>query len=60
MPHTVRDGLDLGRRSDDLVWAQAALGVYEMGGENGVDESRFAQPSLACFCPQQSFDLRAK
>ena len=47
--HTVRNSLDFGGRPDDLVWGQTALGVYQVGGEDGVDESRFAQSRLACF-----------
>jgi hypothetical protein len=51
--HTVflndmRDGLDLGRAADGLVRLQASLAVHEMRCEDGVDQSRLSETSLAC------------
>lgn len=44
----VRDALDLGGLANGLVRLQATLGVDEVRGEDGVDERRLAQASLAC------------
>ena len=35
----VRDSLDLGGRAGFWPWLKTALGVDEVGGEDGVDES---------------------
>ena len=43
-------GLDFGGAADWLLWGDAALGVEEMGCEDGVDESGFAQTGLTCNC----------
>ena len=43
----VGDGVDLGGLADGLVGSQATLAVDEMGGEDGVDESRLAQSGLS-------------
>jgi hypothetical protein len=43
----VRDGLDFGCGSDRLVRSQSPLGVDEMGCEDGVDQGRFPETSLA-------------
>ena len=39
--------LNLGGLPDWLVGGEATLGVDEVGGENGVNESRFSQASLS-------------
>jgi hypothetical protein len=44
----MRNGLNLGRLSDWLIRLKAALRVDEVGRENGVYKSRFAQSSLTC------------
>ena len=44
----VRDGLDLGGGTDGLVRCDTTLGVQEMGSENRIDQSRFAQARLPC------------
>ena len=41
-------GLDLGGAADGLVGRYAALGVEKVRGEDGVDESGFAETGLAC------------
>ncbi|MDA4132867.1 MAG: hypothetical protein OK454_07060, partial [Thaumarchaeota archaeon] len=43
----VRNGVDLGRRTDDLLGLQTALGLDQVRGEDGVDQGRLAQTSLA-------------
>lgn len=43
----VGDGVDLGGRTDDLLGLQPTLGLHEVGGEDGVDQSRLAQTGLA-------------
>lgn len=47
--HTVRNGLDLGSRTDGLVGSQTTLGIDQVRGEDGVNQSRLSQTSLACF-----------
>lgn len=47
--HTMRHGLDLGGGANGLIGGQAALGINEVGGEDGVDESGLAQTCLACW-----------
>lgn len=44
----VRDALDLGGLANGLVRLQTTLGVDEVRGEDGVNERRLAQASLAC------------
>ena len=44
----VRDGVDLGGLADRLVGCQAAFGVDEVRGEDGVDEGALAETGLAC------------
>jgi len=44
----VRHGLDVGGRADDLVRVEAALGLDEVRGEDGVDQCRLAETGLAC------------
>jgi hypothetical protein len=43
----VWDGLDLGGGADGLIGLKAALGVDEVGGEDSIDQSWLAEPSLA-------------
>ena len=45
---TVRIRLDLCCRPDRLSSLKAALGLYEMGSKDSVDEGGFAQARLAC------------
>ena len=44
----VRDGLDIGGRAHDLIGVEAALGLDEVRGEDGVDQCRLAETGLAC------------
>ena len=44
----VRDGLDIGGRAHDLIGIEAALGLDEVRGEDGVDQCRLAETRLAC------------
>ena len=44
----VGDGVDLGSAADGLVGGEAALGVDEVGGEDGVDQGGLAETGLAC------------
>jgi hypothetical protein len=44
----VGDGLDLAGLPDGLGWRKTALGLDEVGGEDGVDQSRLAETGLAC------------
>ena len=44
----VGDGVDLGGLAAGLVRGQAALGIDEVGGEDGVDEGALAESGLAC------------
>ena len=44
----VGDGVDFGGLADGLRGLQPAFGVDEVGGEDGVDERRFAEAGLAC------------
>lgn len=46
--NNVGDGLDLGGLSGRLGRREAALGLDEVGGEDGVDQSRLAETRLAC------------
>lgn len=43
----MRNGLDLGRGADGLVGVQTALGVDQVGCEDGVDQGRLAQTGLS-------------
>lgn len=43
----VGNGLNLGGGADGLVGLEAALGVDEVGSEDGVDEGRLAETGLA-------------
>lgn len=45
---TVRGRLDLGCRTDGLIRSETTLGIDQVGGENGVDQSRFSKTGLAC------------
>lgn len=45
----VGSGLDLGGGADGLIGLEATLGVDEVRGEDGVDESRLSETSLACW-----------
>jgi hypothetical protein len=44
----VGDGLDLGGLADGLVGLHTTLAIYEVRGEDGVDEGRLAEASLSC------------
>lgn len=44
----VRDRLNLGGGAGFWPWLKAALGVDEVGGEDGVDESGLSETSLSC------------
>ena len=44
----VRHGLDVGGRADHLVGVEAALGLDQVRGEDGVDQCRLAETGLAC------------
>lgn len=46
--NNVGDGLDLGGLSGRLGRREAALGLDEVRGEDGVDQSRLAETGLAC------------
>lgn len=43
---TMRNSLDLGGRAHGLIGGETSLGVDQVGCEDGVDQSRFAQTSL--------------
>lgn len=43
----MRNSLDLGGGAHGLIGSETALGVDQVGCEDGVDESRFAQASLS-------------
>ena len=43
----MRNSLDLGGGAHGLIGGETALGVDQVGCEDGVDESRFAQASLS-------------
>ena len=43
----MRDWVNLGRLAHRLIRLQTALGVDEVGGEDGVDERRLPETSLA-------------
>ncbi len=45
----VRHGVNFSGRADDLLRLQPTLGLNEVGGEDGVDQGRLSQPSLACW-----------
>lgn len=45
---TMRDGVDLGSLPDGLIGLIPPLGVDEVRGEDGVDESRLPETRLAC------------
>ena len=51
--HTVRNGLNLGGRTDGLVGSQTTLGIDQVRSENGVNQSRLSQTGLTCL-PQKS------
>lgn len=40
--------VDLGGRSDDFLGHKTTLGLDKVGGEDGIDESRLSEASLAC------------
>lgn len=42
----VRDGLNLGRGADRLIWGEATLRIDEVGCEDGVDESGLSETGL--------------
>lgn len=44
----VRDSLDLGGGAGLWSWLKTALGVDEVGGEDGIDESGLSETSLSC------------
>lgn len=44
---TMRNGLNLGGGAHGLVGGKTALGVDQVGCEDGVDQSRFTQASLS-------------
>lgn len=44
----VRNGVDLGGGSDDLLGLETTLGLDKVGGEDGVDEGGLSKTSLAC------------
>lgn len=44
----MRNGLDLRRLADWLVRLEAALGIDQVRGKDGVDERRLAETGLAC------------
>lgn len=44
--HTVRNGLDLGSRTDGLVGSQTTLGIDQVRGEDGVNQSRLSKTGL--------------
>lgn len=37
--YQMADSFDLGRAAHRLIWIESALAIYQMGGEEGVDES---------------------
>lgn len=41
------NGLDFGGRANGIIGGEAALGVDQMRGEDGVDQSRFSQTGLS-------------
>lgn len=45
----MRNGLDLGGRTDGLVGSQTTLGIDQVRGEDGVNQSRLSQTSLTCY-----------
>lgn len=44
--NNVRNGLDLGRGADWLIWSETSLRIDEVGCEDGVDESGLSETSL--------------
>ena len=44
----MRDGVNLSRLAHGLIGLEAALGVDEVRGEDGVDERRLSETSLTC------------
>lgn len=44
----MRNGLDLGGRTDGLVGSQTTLGIDQVRSEDGVDQSRLSETGLAC------------
>lgn len=46
----VGDWVDVGGLSNGFCGRKATLGLDEVRGEDGVDESRLAETSLACAC----------
>ena len=44
---TMRDGVDLGSLPDGLISLFPSLGVNQVRGEDGVDESRLSKTRLA-------------
>ena len=44
---TMRDGMDLGSLPDGLISLFPSLGVNQVRGEDGVDESRLSKTRLA-------------
>lgn len=44
----VGNGLDLGGRADNLVGLESTLGLDEVRGEDGVDQSRLSEARLTC------------
>lgn len=44
----VRNCLDLGGGAGLWPWLETALGIDEVGGEDGVDESGLSETSLSC------------
>ena len=44
----MRDGVNLGRLAHRLIRLKTALGVNEVGREDGVDERRLSETSLTC------------
>lgn len=47
IPHTMGNSLDLGGRAYGFVGGQTALRIDQVGGEDGVDQSRLSETSLA-------------
>ena len=54
----MRDRVNLSRLAHRLIRLKTALGVNEMGREDGVDEGRLAETGLTCRLRRISSDAR--
>lgn len=45
---TMRNSLNLSGGTNGLIGGEATLGVDQVGCEDGIDQSRFAEAGLSC------------